>query len=193
MKLKIKIIVIFLLLSTTVLSLGCGTTFNDIWDNGTSENETTSNSETGNISSNLMPMSFYNISITNTHKKETVTVDQSKITEKLTVKEALEMFGKPLPDTRSSIYPIVYSWSLNENEILYIVFETCNYTDFWKELNDGKYILPTETIQYGEGGLRFATENELKAVKEWTLNHKAIAAYIVNNGIKDVLLDTKEN
>ena len=124
---------------------------------------------------------------------EKTAVDISKVNPNLTLGEALSLFGKPLPNERNSDYPLVYSWDVNGEEVLYMVFEKPDRGEFWDKIKNGAYILPEETPQYDSSGLRFVTDNELKAIREWVTSHTPVCAYTVRNGEQTILFDLKNN
>ncbi len=69
--------------------------------------------------------------------------------------------------------------------MLYIAFESDDREEFLKNLNSGAYILPGESVEYADEGLRFLTENEKKTLKDWVRGNKAIYAYVLSNAEKD--------
>ncbi len=136
------------------------------------------------------------------NEKETVTssdtdfieakiFDKSKIDSSLTLNEAFALFGQPNPYTVSRDYPMFYNWSISDDEILYITFETDNREDFLQKLKDGYFKLSEETRHYTKEGYPIQTENEMKVFKEWIDNHKATSAYIIKNGQTEVLLPSE--
>ncbi len=139
------------------------------------------------INNNAILISYEEIVLQEADKKENLTVDISKLDKEMTLGEALKLLGTPLPDTRSSVYPLVYSWSLQDGELLSITFENENREEFWNELNSGKYVLPDEAVEYVEGGLRAMTPNEAKVFREWILSHKAVSACVTKDGVKNTL------
>ncbi len=116
-------------------------------------------------------------------------VDISKVNQNLSLGEALNLFGKPLPDTRNADYPLVYSWEVNKKEILYMVFEKPDRREFWDKIDNGTYILPEETPKYDSHGLRFVTDNELKVIREWVATHTPVCAYTIRDGERTTLFD----
>lgn len=165
----------FLMFLTVTLFVGCNSDDDSLTENNLIINE-----------NNIAYMSLLNAEI-----KDDSIVDKSEINEELTLGRALDSFGTPRVSERNSIYPLVYSWNISDTEILYIVFEIDNREDFMEKLRNGDYILPSEPIQYGDQGVRFATDNELKVLREWTRDHKAVYAYIVHDGEKNVLFDSR--
>ncbi|MBP5610934.1 MAG: hypothetical protein J6X72_06330 [Clostridia bacterium] len=119
-------------------------------------------------------------------------MNKESITKGLSLEGALALLGQPRPSETNSDYPLVYSWSLNDGELLYVVFETDDRAAFLDDLQNGVYILPGETAEYGEQGVRFLTENEQNVVRQWTLNHKAVSAYCTLNGQTTVLFGASQ-
>ena len=130
-------------------------------------------------------------SLLNAETKDTPITDISIVNDNLTLGMALDSFGTPRTPETSSNYPLVYSWTIGENEFLYIVFETDNREEFMEKLRNGDYILSDESIQYGEQDIRLATDNELKMLREWIRDYKAVCAYTVHNKDKSVLFDIR--
>ena len=55
----------------------------------------------------------------------------------------------------------------------------------------GEYILPEEVVRYEENGLRQLTDNELKVLREWVMDHTPVCAYILQNGEENFLFDLR--
>ncbi len=122
-------------------------------------------------------------------EKDGFVFDRSKVNEELTLREAIDLYGKPLPDESNSDYPILCSWHIEDNEFIYIIFETEDRKEFLQSFRNGDYILAEETVCYGDEGVRFMTDNELNTLREWIWNYKATSAYIVKDGQKDIIFD----
>lgn len=118
-------------------------------------------------------------------------IDINEINSEFTLREALSLFGSPrIPET-SSDYPFVYSWNIDDDEVLYLIFEKDDKHEFMNKLNHGEYILPEESVQYGEQGIRHLTEHELEVLRDWKLSHKTVCAYVIQNGEKNILFDSR--
>ena len=136
-------------------------------------------------------LSHINSAIINEHRGGKSEVDINEINSNLTLEEALDLFGSPRPSDTSSIYPIVYSWEIGDGEVLYLIFERDDQKEFREKLDNGEYILPEEVVRYDEHGIRSVTDNELKVIREWIMDHTPVCAYIVQNGEKNILFDLR--
>lgn len=136
-------------------------------------------------------LSHINSAIINEHQGGKSEVDINEINSNLTLEEALDLFGTPRPSDRSSDYPLVYSWKIGDGEVLYLIFERDDQKEFKEKLDNGEYILPEEVVRYEENGLRQLTDNELKVLREWVMDHTPVCAYIEQNGEKNVLFDLR--
>lgn len=193
---KQKISFLFLLVLIPMLLIGCNN-FPNYEGDTTQRGDIVNSDHVGykTQSGHIVMMSDY-IPITDmdidTETKDLSNINESEIDENLTLGEALELFGTPRISDTSTDYPLIYSWSINESEFLYIVFEVDDRKGFMEKLHTGDYILPNETVQYTESGLRILTENEMRTVEEWIKGHKAIRAYILENWkTKAILFDSK--
>ena len=124
--------------------------------------------------------------------KKLTDVDVSCINEELTLGSAIELLGAPHSDEMSADYPLVYSWVIDNGKQLYIRFETDDREEFMEKYRNGEFVLPEETVQYGEGGISFATANETKVLAEWLRNYKATESYIVENKKKSFIFSTMD-
>ena len=134
-----------------------------------------------NNTSLKIPMS---ISLLGNEAKDLSEFDISSINETLTLGTAIDLLGAPHGDETSAMYPLVYSWKINNKKRLYIRFETEDREEFIKKFNRGEYILPEEVVQYGEEGIPFATDNEIKVLTGWLRSYKASESYVLENGEK---------
>ena len=116
-----------------------------------------------------------------------------KINSDITLEEALDLFGTPhqSPSDTSSIYPFVYSWEIGDGEVLYLIFERDDQKEFKEKIDNEVYVLPEEVVRYEENGLRQLTDNELKVIGEWVMDHTPVCAYTEQNGEKNVLFDLR--
>ncbi len=174
MKSKSMLIILF---SLIIFFVGCQLNQGKVRENNTRSNE-----------NGIVPI---DLSFIDGETKEIFVIDKSKINEDLTLHMAIDLFGIPRSDETNSSYPLICSWSVGDHELLYIVFETDNREKFMESWQNGDFILPEESVKYGDEGLRFATDNELKVWQEWIQNHKAVYAYLICDGQKDVLLNLK--
>ena len=118
-------------------------------------------------------------------------IDISEVNGDLTLREALSLFGSPRVSETNSDYPLVYSWNINDDEVLYLIFEKDDRHEFMRKLNNGEYILPEESVQYEEQGIRHLTDHELEVLRDWKLSHKTVCAYVIQNGEKIFLFDSR--
>lgn len=105
--------------------------------------------------------------------------------------DVAELIGSPYSDERSSDYPLVYTWIINDNCKLHITFETDDRDVFLSAFRSGEYILEDEQVQYDSIGLRHMTPNEIKVLREWIMDHEAVYAYTVCDGIEEVLFNVR--
>ena len=127
------------------------------------------------------------LTLAGAEKKKISSFDSSQVSEGMSLGEALDRFGTPLPSETNSDYPLVYSWSLPDGEQLRIVFETDDRVAFLAKLQNGDFVLPEETVQYGEQGLRFLTENEISVLKDWIRGYKAVFCCVEDGCLRKVL------
>ncbi len=168
---KLKIIIIFLLLSSIIFSAGCNF-------------QASITDESSNFSDSEESSTF-----ADTEKRELTTEEKiMQINTQLTRGTALNLFGTPRPNEFSIDYPIVHTWEF-DGGLLYIFFETDNREEFIEAYKRGDFILPEETVIYSEDGIRHATENQKKVLKEWLDNHTAVKAYIIKDNNKTFLLN----
>lgn len=120
-------------------------------------------------------------------------VDLSKINADLTLEQAFALLGREHGDDRSSMYPIEYNWTLNERQKLYIVFEDPTDSEFVKKFKSGIIVFKQEANGTGRYEMLGAAEDEIKAMEEWYYSLKAVRAYLVENGEKTILFDSKQS
>ncbi len=111
-------------------------------------------------------------SLSDIEAKEITDADISNIHAGMTVREALQLLGKPGPDVFSAVYPVNYQWQIGDSEWLHIVFETDDM-----EYCSGSTPLG-ETIQMG-------TQEFLDSYFENLMNCTAVAAYRKGSNEKD--------
>lgn len=136
-------------------------------------------------------LSHINSVIMNENREGKSEFDINEINSDLTLEEALDLFGTPRPSDRNSTYPLVYSWEISDVEVLYLIFERDDQKELRGKIDSGEYILPKEVVQYDEHGLRFLTDNELKVIREWIMDHTPVCAYVLKNGEKNFLFDLR--
>lgn len=69
--------------------------------------------------------------------------------------------------------------------IIYNYFWTDDRKEFLEKLRNGEYILPDESIQFGDRGIRLVTENEKTVLRDW------IRSYVTNEGNKNYIFNSK--
>lgn len=115
--------------------------------------------------------------------------DELHLVKNMTLSEVIDRLGSPETDSRDSDYPLVYSWKLRDEACLYVVFENEERDIFWEKMSDGSFILPDETPEYDEFGMRRSTENEIRMLREFILKHRAVSAYVIESGEKTIIFD----
>lgn len=179
---KQKCITVFVLMLTISLLVGC-------------ESKDESLNKTNALKSGmLMEMDCFsriNAEIINQSQGVVAKVDINEVNSTLTLKETLDLFGQPRVSETNSNYPIVCSWEISDSEVMYLIFERNDQKEFMEKFRNGEYVLPGESIEYGERGIRNATDNELKVLREWIMDHTPVCAYIVQNGDKKILFDLR--
>lgn len=179
---KQKCIIFFILVLTIFLLVSCGSKDERLNKPDTLKSET------------LMEMNYLshiNAEIINQSQSVKTEVDINEVNSTLTLKDALDLFGKPRISETNSNYPIVCSWEMGDGEVLYLIFERDDQKEFKEKFDNGEYILPDEVVRYEEDGLRHVTDNELKVLREWIMDHTPVCAYIVQNGEKNFLFDLR--
>ena len=116
-------------------------------------------------------------------------LDDLLLVKNMTLSEVIDRLGSQETDSRDSDYPLVYSWKLRDEVCLYVVFENEERDIFWEKMSDGSFVLPDETPEYDEYGMRRSTENEIRMLHEFILKHRAVSAYIIEGGEKTILFD----
>ena len=122
-----------------------------------------------------------------------------QISPQMTLKDAIALLGTPHHDSGSAHHPLFYSWDLKDGGSLNIIFSGNDFNDFWAKLHNNEFFIPDETIgieatghfKFAIGSLgRCLTENEVKVLKDWRLQTKAIYAAIETpEKEKNVLFD----
>jgi hypothetical protein len=141
----------------------------------------------------LQSLNLYaTVGIVNGAAAEEKAVDISLVNENLSLGEALNLFGEPRPNEFNSIYPLIYAWDIDDEEILYMVFKKDDEKEFREKIHSGAYILPDEPAEYTEDGFRILTDNELKVIREWVMTHTPVRAYTVKNHEETVLFDLQK-
>lgn len=107
-----------------------------------------------------------------------------KISENMTMKEVFKILGKNWYCTTGKDYPFSYTWDLSDGSKLVIEFKSDTYSldELMKKIHDGEFAIQDENTKNG------LTPNELKVMKEWRQNTKAVYAYIETPGKDDVIL-----
>ena len=175
-----KYVVLFLLSLTMFWLIGCESEQESVIESDSTNSEAF-------IDSNYM--THINEEIMNESELGETNIDITDVNWDVTLREALDLFGSPRVSERSSDYPLVYSWDINDGEVIYLIFEKKDdRNEFMDKLRNGDYILPEESVQYEEE-LRHCTENELKVLKDWIMSHRTEYVYIIRNGEKTILYE----
>ncbi|MBQ8288226.1 MAG: hypothetical protein IJX76_05580 [Clostridia bacterium] len=124
-------------------------------------------------------------------KKPVLQSDIVNLKSGMTLGSIVESIGSPHPSEYSGVrYPLLYSWETEDGNKLYIKFETDDYDEFIGKYQNGDFVLPNEELIYDESGIRLATPNEVKVLKEWVNSYQAVYAYMLINGEKTILFST---
>ena len=91
----------------------------------------------------------------------------------MTYAEAVLILGTDYTDMSSVMNPERLQWEMNDGRTFTLVVTAEDYDEFWKDMADGRYVLPDETTTYDSNGFKLGwTENESNAVANWSANRK---------------------
>lgn len=121
-------------------------------------------------------------------------VNISKITKDMSREDVFSLLGSSDYDFQSSVYPLVYSWEIDDNKLLTVVFKIDGCETQNDYLEEYKKILSSNdndlTNNNEDAAPHLITAEQSNEVKEWlNINAKAIEAYIVEGKEKTVLFD----
>lgn len=120
-------------------------------------------------------------------EKTVLQSEAMQISPQMTLKDTIALLGTPHHDSGSAHHPLFYSWDLKDGGSLNTIFSGDDFNDFWAKLHNNEFFIPDETIgteatghfKFVIGSLgRCLTENEVKVLKDWRLQTKAIYAAI---------------
>lgn len=117
------------------------------------------------------------------------TVETIYLHKNITLKEMIDMIGKPDAHVGGVRHPFFLVWKMQDGRELNITFSGSDYQDFREKLYSNEFVLPDEDpgseIIYSWQSL---SPNEQKVVKEWCLKTRAVKAYIRETGKDDIVL-----